>query len=222
MSTYDLITQNFDELYHYGIKGQKWGIRRFQNPDGTLTAEGRTRYGVEKLEKKQQNRARKAYQKKAGHHVFSFAWHSTGKNYDEVNENFKKSFKTDTTYKELSKKSFDAEKKRLMLEKTAYKNGKTDYALYEKIVNSKEYIKLTQASDDAANRKEEYVRNVAKTYVNAIKDAKMKDLHISEKDKAFARDYVSDSLDDFDYYDGRFQYNPDNYYEPWLDSEKFK
>ena len=32
------------ELYHYGIKGQKWGIRRFQNPDGTLTAAGRKRY----------------------------------------------------------------------------------------------------------------------------------------------------------------------------------
>lgn len=34
-----------DELYHHGIKGQKWGVRRFQNPDGTLTAEGRKRYG---------------------------------------------------------------------------------------------------------------------------------------------------------------------------------
>ena len=32
------------ELYHFGIKGQKWGIRRFQNPDGTLTAAGRKRY----------------------------------------------------------------------------------------------------------------------------------------------------------------------------------
>ncbi len=32
------------ELYHYGIKGQKWGERRFQNPDGTLTAEGKARY----------------------------------------------------------------------------------------------------------------------------------------------------------------------------------
>lgn len=35
------------ELYHHGIKGQKWGVRRFQNPDGTLTSAGRKRYAVD-------------------------------------------------------------------------------------------------------------------------------------------------------------------------------
>ena len=35
-----------NELYHHGIKGQKWGIRRYQNLDGTLTTDGRIRYGV--------------------------------------------------------------------------------------------------------------------------------------------------------------------------------
>ena len=32
------------ELYHHGIKGMKWGVRRYRNTDGSLTPEGRKRY----------------------------------------------------------------------------------------------------------------------------------------------------------------------------------
>lgn len=32
------------ELYHYGVKGQKWGVRRYQNEDGSLTDAGKERY----------------------------------------------------------------------------------------------------------------------------------------------------------------------------------
>ena len=33
-----------NELYHYGVEGMKWGVRRYQNPDGTYTNEGKIRY----------------------------------------------------------------------------------------------------------------------------------------------------------------------------------
>ena len=33
-----------NELYHHGIKGMKWGVRRYQNSDGSLTAAGKKRY----------------------------------------------------------------------------------------------------------------------------------------------------------------------------------
>jgi len=41
------------DIYHHGVKGMHWGIRRYQNPDGSLTAEGKDRYMY-------MNRARRA------------------------------------------------------------------------------------------------------------------------------------------------------------------
>lgn len=34
----------YNEIQHHGIKGQRWGVRRFQNKNGTLTAKGKKRY----------------------------------------------------------------------------------------------------------------------------------------------------------------------------------
>lgn len=33
-------------LEHHGIRGMKWGVRRFQNADGSYTSAGKGRYGV--------------------------------------------------------------------------------------------------------------------------------------------------------------------------------
>lgn len=46
-----------NELYHYGIKGMRWGIRRYQNPDGSRTALGKKR---ESSRNDKEKKARKA------------------------------------------------------------------------------------------------------------------------------------------------------------------
>ena len=46
-----------NELVHYGIKGQKWGVRRYQKSDGSLTPEGEKRYGAkEELQSLRENK----------------------------------------------------------------------------------------------------------------------------------------------------------------------
>ena len=42
---YEYDNQNDEYLMHYGIKGMKWGVRRYQKKDGTLTSQGKKQHG---------------------------------------------------------------------------------------------------------------------------------------------------------------------------------
>ena len=54
----DYILTNDCELMHYGVKGMKWGVRRYQNVDGSLTAKGQKRL-VKSIQKSARSRKAK-------------------------------------------------------------------------------------------------------------------------------------------------------------------
>lgn len=68
---WDYVTVNSgqDYLSHHGILGMKWGIRRYQNDDGTLTAVGKKRYGNAETEFSELNAARKEYKQSKDYYM---------------------------------------------------------------------------------------------------------------------------------------------------------
>lgn len=76
-----------EELYHHGVKGQRWGVRRYQNENGTLTEQGVHRYEksikrIQKLEAKsnKMNLKAKKFKKKSADMEFKSlkAWTQKG------------------------------------------------------------------------------------------------------------------------------------------------
>lgn len=84
-----------DELYHYGIKGQKWGRRQYQNKDGSLTEAGKKRYGTKDNFEKQY-----PVDKKASDISAIDAGRKGAKNAREINRNLKEIEREKTSKKQ--------------------------------------------------------------------------------------------------------------------------
>ena len=83
------------ELYHFGVKGMKWGVRRFQSKDGSLTNAGKKRYSEQENQSRAMKDAHKLLSKASDyytrvnkrnmHHDINDPWLQTknGKNMDK-------------------------------------------------------------------------------------------------------------------------------------------
>lgn len=111
--------KDYCELYHHGIKGQKWGVRRFQNEDGTLTSAGKKRRTIRNVIK--DNKYKKMARIDA---AMKYSYdHGIGldrliKPFDKkLNEIYKERSKESSVYKETFDSRYATEKKRYITKK---------------------------------------------------------------------------------------------------------
>ena len=166
-------------LCHHGIKGQKWGVRRYQNPDGSLTAAGKRRTlnrkdrsmydAASRILKEEKKYAKRRYEK----HI---------RKSEKALEKYKKYDSKDTEYLKKMNEAEEGTKKRYKLEK-----------------------KWDKYSDKTINYLEDSVVEFGKAKVEAEKyNHFSKKLHeVKELDIKPGKDYVAKY---FVYYDGQMFY----------------
>lgn len=133
-----------NEFLHSGVKGMKWGIRRYQNPDGSLTDAGKRRY--QKMGKKAESLQKKSsdLRLKAAKRQRSVTKKMSKANTDDRRQ---KAYKQQRKVDKLNIKSAKLEKR---AQKIVRKMNKMNVS------------SLSQSSIDAG-----------RNYVNSIKDAKI-------------------------------------------------
>lgn len=178
-------------LMHHGVKGMKWGIRRYQNPDGTLTDLGRSRYYNSNGHLSKQGLL---YNKKKSK-AFQRYKESTAHNVSVVNRDFDSEVKRFKNLKEQDRAIAISEEKKWMSGKD-YKG--LDYYQFKKersrrFLNSPNTKELSESKnrirsmvDDAAKGHPLYSKNYKRLKgFNYVVYAKNLNLPISDLDSDF-------------------------------------
>jgi hypothetical protein len=189
-----IVYQKNDELEHHGIKGMRWGVRHYQNKDGSLTNVGKKReYGLSKHQAKKiikksgdanQQRVKKEYRSELHNNK---KWNDLGKQSNKIANDFKKSEESDYI-----------------------KNPDRDLL-------SKKTVDLYKQLRAVSNQMTRIEVDIGKKYVDKLCDAKLKDMKYSgsiEKGREMLKAY---NLDYKMRYDGYIPgaYIEDDYIRPW-------
>ena len=205
------VERDYNSIYHHGIKGQQWGVRRYQNEDGSLTPEGRRRYAqdfynelkIAANEKNIHNRVHKVAdvtRKRIGESIS-----------DEQLQKLKASEKRFDKVADLPFKDRDEEEKMAADVMNGIKNRMTD-SEYERVKNNfvsehkKKYGK--NAADTIANHIETgYKKGIKPGYNSANEtffemlnsDEKYKKMYWDELKKKSAQYYKENALEHTEY-----------------------
>ena len=175
MAVYYALENSTNTLKHYGIKGMKWGVRRFQNSNGTLTDEGKKRYGSSANPRKAMRKdikadIERAYNVGKSGTYMGYATTYAEKTAAKTKQRYEKALRNDPTelYRSTRIKRIKSE--------AAEKTRKEINAEYERL--------LKEAKDDVARLKEKYGDEAVNDIIYNKKTGKMKEQTTSGKEVA--------------------------------------